>query len=854
MTAERGGAVLKIPEFAVVALIGISGSGKSSFARSHFKPTEVLSSDFFRGLVSDDENDQSATTAAFDVLYQVARKRLERLRLTVIDATNVQQDSRRKILALAKEFDALSVAIVLNVPRKVCAERNAARSDRQFGDHVLRMQGSELKRSLRSLRKEGFRYVYVLDSVEAVESVSIERQRLWTNRREMSGPFDIIGDVHGCAHELLELLGALGYQRSGSEEAPVLDPPSGRTAIFLGDLVDRGPDSPKVLKVVMDMVARGRALCVPGNHDVKLLKWLRGEKVKLTHGLDETVTQLEAESPDFRPSVADFIDGLVSHLVLDDGKLVVAHAGLRSEYQGRASGRVRAFALYGETTGETDEFGLPVRYNWAMEYKGRATVVYGHTPIPTAEWLNNTINIDTGCVFGGQLTALRYPERELVSVDARETYQVPIRPTAFTPGRASQHEADDLLHASDVLGKRIVATEHSGNVTIREENAAAAFEVMSRFAVDPRWLVYLPPTMSPPGTAREGDLLEHPSQAFEYYSKEGVRELLCQVKHMGSRALLVVCRTPEVARTRFGTTYDSWGAAYTRTGRPFFEEELAQAVLERVAKALSRSGLWSDLETDWALIDCEIMPWSFKAAELLKSQYAAVGAASKSALAAAVDALSRARERGVDTSVLAADFGRRQVNAEKFTAAYREYCWPFQGVDDLTIAPFHLLATEGRAHTGETHLWHLETLSRLAKADLDLLAVTESRVVSPSEMDSVSAGIDWWTEVTNAGGEGIVVKPPSFTTIVGRAQVQPAVKCRGPEYLRIIYGPDYQEPENLRRLRERNLGRKRSLALRESALGIEALRRFVDREPLRRVHECVFGVLALESEPVDPRL
>lgn len=854
MGTRGGGHELTIPEFALVALVGVSGSGKSTFAKAHFKATEILSSDFFRGLVSDDENDQAATGAAFDALYYIARKRLAALRLTVVDATNVQKDARRKILALAKEYDVLPVAIVLNVPTRVCAERNASRPDRQFGDHVLRNQASQLRRSLKQLRKEGFRYVHVLDSVEAVEEAAIERQRLWTNRRDLHGPFDIIGDVHGCADELLELFEKLGYRSSGTAESPVIDPPEGRTAVFLGDLVDRGPDSPRVLRIAMDMVGRGVALCVPGNHDVKLVKWLRGKNVKIAHGLEETISQLETEGAEFRHEVEQFLDGLVSHLVLDDGKLVVAHAGLRAEYQGRASGRVRAFALYGETTGETDEFGLPIRYDWAMEYKSGTAVVYGHTPVPEAEWLNNTINIDTGCVFGGELTALRYPERELVSVAAHQVYQEPVRPIDRSAARSGQHLADDLLDAADVLGKRIIRTEGAGTVTIREENSAAALEVISRFAVDPRWLIYLPPTMSPPATSREESYLEHPAEAFEYYRDVGVDEVVCQSKHMGSRALMVVCRTPEVARSRFGTEHDSWGAAYTRTGRPFFDEPLGQRVLERASNAIGQVGLWERLETEWVLLDCEVMPWSFKAVELLRSQYAAVGAAATTALADAVSALSRAEERGIDTSPLRLDFEGRRDNAEAFVQAYRNYCWPFNDIEDLSIAPFHLLASEGRVHTGELHRWHIETLSALVEADPGLITGTVSRSVSLKDREAVAAAVDWWIEVTTSGAEGMVVKPPTFSVTRKGRLIQPAVKCRGPDYLRIIYGPDYQLPRNLDRLRERGLGRKRSLALREAALGVEALQRFVNREPLRRVHECVFGVLALESEPVDPRL
>ena len=247
-----------------------------------------------------------------------------------------------------------------------------------------------------------------------MEAAEIRRTPLWTDRRTEHGPFDIIGDIHGCHPELVSLLGTLGYDVG--PDGLTASPPPGRRAVFVGDYVDRGPDSPSVLRLVMSMSAAGHAICVPGNHDAKLVRKLQGRDVQITHGLANTLEQLEPESEEFRDEVREFLHGLVSHVVLDDGTLVVAHAGMKQSYQGRSSGRVRDFSLFGETTGETDEFGLPVRFPWASEYRGRAAVVYGHTPIATPEWINNTINIDTGCVFGGQLTALRWPERDLISV------------------------------------------------------------------------------------------------------------------------------------------------------------------------------------------------------------------------------------------------------------------------------------------------------------------------------------------------------------------------------------------------------------------------------------------------------
>ena len=839
---------IAIPTPSLVVLIGASGSGKSSFARKHFAATEIISSDVSRGLVSDDETSHEATGDAFELVHFLARKRLARGRLTVIDATNIRREARSSLLAIAREHDCMAVAIVLDLPPTLCHERNQARPDRAFGVQVVRRHAQEVRQSLRGLAREGFRHVTVLDSVEAIDRAAIERTPLWTDRRGDHGPFDIIGDLHGCFDELVELLRALGY--AVDPGAPSATPPAGRRAILLGDLVDRGPGITDVMKLVMAMVRAGSALCVPGNHEAKLLKKLRGHDVKISHGLAETLAQLAREPHELSAQIAEFIDRLISHYVLDDGKLVVAHAGMKQAYQGRASGRVREFALYGETSGELDAFGLPIRHDWAAEYRGDAMVVYGHTPVAEPVWFNRTICIDTGCVFGGKLTALRYPERELVQVAARRTYYEPARPLVpVVPARAHA----DLLDIDDVQGRRVIATRVHHAVTVREDNAAAALEVMSRFAIDPRWLIYLPPTMSPSETCPAGPYLEHPAEALAYYRKAGLDRVICEQKHMGSRAVIIACRDAAAALERFGIAGP--GAIYTRTGRPLFSDAATEvAVLARVAAALERSGVWDELATRWVCLDVELMPWSAKAQDLLRTQYAAVGSAARSALGDAVAALEAWAARTGQAPVLADRYRGRAEAAGAFVTAYRGYCWPVGSIDDLEIAPFHLLASEGAVHTDQDHTWHMQVLARLCAADPELLSPTPHRIVELGNDDSERAAIDWWEALTTAGGEGMVVKPLSWLARGRRGLVQPAIKCRGREYLRIIYGPEYTAPEHLERLRARAVAAKRSLALREYALGLEALYRFVEREPLYRTHECVFGVLALETEPIDPRL
>jgi protein phosphatase len=932
---------LKLPELSLILLIGSTGAGKSTFARRLFKPTEIVSSDACRGLVADDENDQAASKDAFELLHYLVAKRLKRGLLTVVDATNVQEEGRKPLVALARQYHVLPVAIVLDVPESVAQQRNAERPERRhLGRHVVAGHRQQLRRSLRSLREEGFRHIHHLRSVEEIDAVqSIQRDRLYNNRQEETGPFDIIGDVHGCYDELLLLLEKLGYQVM---EEPILDvrdlgvwvapPPApplqggepdergkpeetitaadapsalkvdaapflkaealpgtsssslpgrgsgggARRVIFLGDLVDRGPASPQVLRLVMSMVQAGTALCVPGNHDIKLLRHLNGKKVTVNHGLAETLAQLEDEPEAFKSQVRQFLDDLVSHYVLDGGKLVVAHAGMTEDMQGRGSGAVRAFALFGESTGEIDEFGLPVRYEWAREYRGRALVAYGHTPVPDPEWLNNTIDIDTGCVFGGRLTALRYPERELVTVPAAQVYCEPVRPlnyravqlqqAALQNGlttdneqlttRTAQHENDDLLDIRDVTGKQFIETRLMKGVTVREENAVAALEVMSRFALHPKWLLYLPPTMSPTETSALPDLLEHPAEAFDYFKKLGVERVVCEEKHMGSRVVVVLGQDEDAIRRRLGLVGEGIGKCYTRTGRNFFTDpDLETAFLARLRDALSTAGFWKQFDTDWVCLDAELLPWSAKAQELVKSQYAAVAAAANAALPQVEAALVEAAARNLDgaEALLARTVARRHA-AEHYADAYRRYCWPVQGLEDLRLAPFHLLATEGRTYFDRDHAWHMKTLRTLSLADPGLLRATPYRVVPLADPSAVDAAIEWWADLTAAGGEGMVVKPYDFIPQGSKGLLQPALKCRGREYLRIIYGPDYLLPGNLERLRQRNVKAKRNLALREFALGVEGLERFVAGQPLRRVHQCVFGVLALESEAVDPRL
>jgi polynucleotide kinase-phosphatase len=480
-------------------------------------------------------------------------------------------------------------------------------------------------------------------------------------------------------------------------------------------------------------------------------------------------------------------------------------------------------------------------------------VVYGHTPVPEPEWINNTLCVDTGCVFGGSLTALRYPSREIVSVPAATVYYEPARPL-----QPATTERGDGLSVADVTGRRSIDTGY-GRVTVAAENAAAALEVMGRFAIAPEDLLWLPPTMAPCSTSTVDGYLEHPSSALADYRSAGIDTVVLQEKHMGSRAVILVRR-------------DGSGACYTRTGRAFFaDDQLNRALLRRVATAAGP--LFDELDSDWVLLDTELLPWSAKAAGLIREQYASVGAAARTALPAGLAVLTAVADRGLAVEGLTARLTDRLANATAFTEVYRRYCWSTAGLDGVRLAPFAVLASARAHHLGRDQGWQLAQIDRLVAADPELFQATRRLVVDLAAGDE--AAVEWWLELTAAGGEGMVVKPwtglarsgdqlsareePSASEAPQLARgsrrfVQPGIKCRGREYLRIIYGPDYTAPERLERLRGRNLGRKRSLAHQEHILGLAALDRLVAGQPLWRVHEPVFAILALESEPVDPRL
>ncbi len=420
---------LKVPSPSLVVMLGAAGSGKSTFCRRNFRPHQIVSTDACRARLSGDAADQRVSGAAFALAHRLAEERLRRGRLTVFDATSLDVRARRPLLAMAARHGVPAVAIALALPVETCLAHDAERG-RRVGRAVIARQALRLGPALERLRLEGFAAVHVITSAAGARRARVAASApLPCDRRNDEGPFDIIGDVHGCASELVRLLRRLGYRRA-SPRAPFRHPER-RRAVFVGDLVDRGPRVVQAVRIVMRMSAAGTALCVPGNHDISFLDCLNVVMDRVSPGTLKTIRQIEAlpaaDRRRFLAQFQDFLLGLPPHLVLHGGRLAVAHAGITPENFGQTTPEARRLAIFGQTTGERDHFGLPVRVKWAAGYRGRALVVYGHTSVPVPEWIGNTVNIDTGCVYGGKLTALRYPERTLVSVQARRDYYRPER-------------------------------------------------------------------------------------------------------------------------------------------------------------------------------------------------------------------------------------------------------------------------------------------------------------------------------------------------------------------------------------------------------------------------------------------
>ncbi len=864
---------ITLPSTGIVLMIGPSNSGKTTLLNKLveekvLKNTEVVSSDQFRLLVSDtdfiqwsgrskDEADvlsyeyQLISKKAFDVMDNLIEVRCRLGKLTVIDATHLYSDDRKKYVEIARKHHVPVIAISLDVPEGILIERDDNR-DFPRGRKRIKQQYRTFKQNVRFLKKEGFKASFVLDYRD-IEKITFVR-RINPLELNIGNGIDIIGDIHGCFDELRELLDKLGYKEN--EEGLYIHP-EGRRFVSIGDVISRGPKSLDTLLFFKKHIESGLAYMIDSNHGWKIARWLEGRKVSLSHGDEKFAEEFEQYTRGYREEAANKLREELKHLLLSSPAhyvfykngvpvLITTHAGIKDHYIGKQSDRISDFCRYGDTDG-FDEKGKPIRKDWFINHKSQELIVWGHDPKPAPLIINNTVNIDQGAVFGGSLTAYSFPERKFISVKAKQDYSG-MEDNPLKEWEQKRLDPPNIIRF--IEGYHVLTTDY-GEVKIFSELAKPAVDAVSHFTIPIEELVYIPPTMSPaPKTSELDNYLEHPIEAFQYYKSNGINKLVVEKKHMGSRAVMLLFKNKDIAKQYIDQ--EKLGTIYTRTGRAFFTKDMESEILNQLNHDLNRYGYFDKYHTDFVLLDAEILPWNLKAKELINSQYSHVSEVALMDRKKLQENLNRAITNGKDIKNWIAENEMKLQNAKVFNEVFQFYCWDTDGIKGIQIAPFHILAHSTDTFFNMTHEWHMQMNREFANIS-DLFIETEYKIVTDEK--SEKEAIRWWKEITQNGHEGFVVKPESFIPRNEKGQLlQQAIKVRGRKYLHIIYGMDYLLPENLKRLKKRNVGKKQRNALKEFALGLESVRRFVTKDSIDRIHECVLGTLALEEDPIDPRL
>ncbi|MGM7636685.1 polynucleotide kinase-phosphatase [Bacillus sp. Hm123] len=863
---------ITLPYAGIVLLVGPSNSGKTTFLQRLIDEqtivrSEVVSSDDCRVLVSDIEymdwrdrpkleadqlfhQYQQISKEAFTMMDALVEARCRLNKLTFIDATHLHPDDRKRYISMARKHHVPIIAIILDAPQEVLLERDEQR-DHPRGKRKLKQQFQTFKREKRFMKKEGYKATYILD-INDLTTLEMKRSNN-PIEVELQAGIDVIGDIHGCFDEMIALLEKLGYKLN---EAGLYVHPDGRKFVSLGDVMSRSPRSLDTMLFFLRHIKAGLAYMIDSNHGWKIARWLDGRKVTLTHGDEQTAEEFvqfeeqfgQEETVKIKAELKELLLQAPSHYVFTQNglpALVCTHAGIKDKYIGKQSRRISDFCRYGDTDG-VDDNGKPLRKDWFIHHNHSTLIVWGHDPKPQPLMINNTMNIDQGVVFGGQLTALRFPEKEFVAIKAAKDYSG----SADNPLKEWEKKRLDPPNIVKFLNGYSVLTSEVGEIKVHPERVKSAIDSVSHFTVPIEQLIYVPPTMSPtPKAAASPDYLEHPQEAIDYYRSHGIEKMVAEKKHMGSRAVLFLFKDETSAKKYVGS--NTLGTIYTKSGRRFFDSVVEKEVVAKISQELNEVDYFNKYHTDFVLLDAEIMPWNLKAKELISNQYAHVAENAILDRTHLKEKLAAVKDQHPQISNWLEQYTTKLDNASTFKNVFQTYCWDINGIEHIQIAPFHVLAHSNETFFDKPHTWHMEKSHEFAQ-DSTIFVATEYKMIE--DETSEQEVIRWWEDITKDGHEGIIIKPESFLAKEKGKLLQPAIKVRGRQYLTIIYGMDYLEPANLERLKERNTGKKQKHALLQFALGIEAIQRFVHGEPIERVHECALAILAMEAEPVDPRL
>ena len=876
----------------VIILSGPSSSGKSYFCNTFFSPSQVLSSDQFRSMVSDSDftslqpsdavisftdNDEERFTRlekatylgissdAFDLLKIALTKRVKHNRLTVIDATSLQPEDIKAYADICHEQHVPCSIIFFNGSLEQMLSFDATREKPRGNSRIKHQYGQLVKliKKTKQLIEFGVRNCHRLSDPQEA-TITIEACPLLI---PLENGIDVMGDGHGLLQSRLNLMEKSGYQRG---DDGLYRHRSGRKLVYLNDESSRGnlPSTdveygtyPSIAMLVLmkKHVEAGLAYAVDSNHNYKIWRYLEGRNVQMTHG-DELVAEefaaFESEfgsdfTAQFKKELSSFLKRLPSHLIVNDrgiSRAVITHAGIQDDMIGKQSPYIRDYCRFGPTDGFLPN-GRPNRLDWKKDHHNGMLVIWGHEPHDKVFVEKDTVNVDTGGFCGHYLSLIRYPEMEVIQEKVHQSF-VPEEDNVILNRIKNRFKPLSLQRFME--GFKVdtpYAVLHANS-----RNVKSVIELTSTKTAPVEEMIYIPPTMSPtPKTSSLPDYLEHPLDAMDYYKKHGVQQVICEKKHMGSRAVITLFKDQETGMEYFGKP--CLGSILSRNGVRFFSQNDEMNLLQRLRDDLLP--YFESHNTSLLVLDSEIMPWNLKATGLLNKQYDVTANSALLSRQTYVTVLEELQSRQGQMDMVRLEAAKEKLeNAQKFKSAYEFYCWnaDAKSLEGVQIAPFHILAFSGESHFDKTHLWHMEQVNKLSTYS-NLLITTEYKLLSLNDEIGINETISWWEDMTKNGHEGMVVKPLQFISRNDKGDViQPAIKVRGREYLRIIYGMDYLEPTHLEILKKRTAQNKMKNALKEFYLSMESINRFIEKESLDRIHECVLASLSYENDAMDPRL
>lgn len=796
----------EIAENALIVFMGMDPDTMRQYAHQHFPHIRYIDLEECYKLLSDENSDLTITDIeVFDFFLSWIHQRTA-IGNPTIAGGNWLHRSQRKQLAEVASKNHVSLQLLLFTLKT----KRASTSVKRF--HA----------ALQTLKQEGFKKIIALDHESQLNAPAFHRKPLAVNLRHLSGPFDIIGDVHGCFDELRQLLHQLGHTLTYEKAAWGIDHPQKRKLIFVGDLADRGPKSVDTLTFVMDLTLAHKAYAIKGNHDDKLFRYLKGNNIAAQHGLETTIVELEHQEKAFHQRLYHFLKNLPAHLVLDRGNLVVTHAAIHARYIGKEDPVIEQFCMYGPTTGKLDENGFPERLRWQEDYDGKAWVVYGHTPVLTAAWQGNTVNIDTGAVYGNGLTALRYPEWTTVFQPSFHTY-APSKRLEIKPSDLPAPDWNNMAIPAEGEGVALEGPDEHG-IFIDPASVNNARVYFTNLALPLQALPYLPPSypLTPVLASKE---IGNPIPAIEKYAAAGVTALTAELQPAGQKCVILIVKDPHTAVVHFALKSFK-GSILQPNGMPVFENDvLTDRCLDQLHHMLTAANWWELFRSNWFVFEAFIqhsgytrIPLSYYRRHLLpwlkETQHLN-------------DTLPHAQAKGEAFENLKTYWSERVTWDDDYNTCYEQFNQPCTKLLAPVIWPSVLVASSTQVFLGQPVNWHFKTLQTLVnKAPELLLSVPQFQIQVAQETDWEMAENHWRSLDPNTW-EGIVIKPARNAN----HKLLPGLLCRAHPLHLLYLGPSMLAPEWSKSNTNFRLGTKSRWSEEQNWLGKALLNHWTTGSP-----------------------